>query len=61
MNYTKTHLGQQAFRERVPTLSARQRAAFILFDGVKTLDEVLAVTACPRDDAAHLLAPSQRA
>jgi hypothetical protein len=59
MNYTKTDLGQRVFKERAPTLSIRQRAAFILFDGVQTMDEVLAATAglgCSRDDVAHLLA-----
>ncbi len=45
MNYSKTDLGQQAFRERSPALSARQRSAFILFDGVKTQEQVLAATA----------------
>ncbi|MDZ4073973.1 MAG: hypothetical protein U1E04_04370 [Hylemonella sp.] len=45
MNYSKTDVGQQAFKERSPALSARQRSAFILFDGVKTLEQVLAATA----------------
>jgi len=45
MNYSKTEVGQQAFKERSPALSARQRSAFILFDGVKTLEQVLAATA----------------
>ncbi len=45
MNYSKTDLGQQAFKERSPALSARQRSAFILFDGVKTQEQVLAATA----------------
>jgi len=44
MRYTKTETGQQAFKERSPIFSARQRAAFILFDGNKTLDQVLAST-----------------
>lgn len=56
MKYTKTDRGQQAFRERTPALSARQRTAFILLDGVKTLDEVLATTGCARADVEHLLA-----
>lgn len=45
MNYSKTDVGQQAFKERSPQLSAKQRSAFILFDGAKTLEQVLAATA----------------
>lgn len=45
MNYSKTEAGQQAFKERSPALSTRQRSAFILFDGVKTLEQVLTATA----------------
>ncbi|MBI2746409.1 MAG: hypothetical protein HYX45_12600 [Burkholderiales bacterium] len=45
MKYSKTDVGQQAFKERSPQLSARQRSAFILFDGSKTVDQVLAATA----------------
>lgn len=45
MNYSKTEVGQQAFKERSPDLSARQRSAFILFDGAKSLQQVLAATA----------------
>jgi hypothetical protein len=44
MKYTKTDVGQQAFKERSPLFSNRQRSAFILFDGVKTLDKVLSAT-----------------
>lgn len=45
MNYVKTEAGQQAFRERSALFSARQRATFILFDGVKSVEQVLASTA----------------
>jgi hypothetical protein len=45
MKYTKTEAGQQAFKERSPLFSARQRSMFILFDGNKTLEQVLASTA----------------
>lgn len=45
MNYSKTDVGQQAFKERSPAISARQRSVFILFDGAKSLDQVLAATA----------------
>ncbi|PQA77686.1 hypothetical protein [Rhodoferax sp. TS-BS-61-7] len=44
MKYIKTEAGQQAFKERSPLFSARQRSTFILFDGNKTLDHVLAAT-----------------
>ncbi|MEI7514766.1 MAG: hypothetical protein WCK81_05195 [Betaproteobacteria bacterium] len=45
MRYTKTEMGQQAFKQRSSLLSTRQRACFILFDGINTADEVLASTA----------------
>lgn len=45
MKYTKTDVGQQAFKERWPQLSAKQRSAFILFDGGKTVEQVLVATA----------------
>jgi hypothetical protein len=44
MSYVKTESGQAAFRERSALFSARQRAAYILFDGVKSADQVLAAT-----------------
>lgn len=44
MKYTKTEMGQKAFRERSPQFSAKQRSAFILFDGDKSGEEVLAST-----------------
>jgi hypothetical protein len=40
MQLVKTSLGQAAFKERSPLFSARQRSAFILFDGKKTTKEV---------------------
>lgn len=45
MQYTKTEAGQQAFKQRSPSISARQRSMFILFDGQKTAAQVLATTA----------------
>lgn len=45
MKYSKTEAGQQAFKERSPLISSRQRLAFILFDGDKPLEKVLAATA----------------
>ena len=45
MKYSKTEVGQQAFKERSPQLSAKQRSAFIMFDGAKTVEQVLVATA----------------
>ncbi len=45
MLLVKTEAGQIAFKERSPLFSARQRSAFILFDGIKTVDRVLVATA----------------
>lgn len=45
MKFSKTEIGQQAFKARSTLLSARQRSAFILFDGVKPIDQVLSATA----------------
>jgi len=45
MLLVKTEAGQRAFKERSPLFSARQRSAFILFDGIKTVDRVLVATA----------------
>jgi len=44
MILVKTLAGQQAFRERSNVLSLRQRAAFILCDGKRRIQEVLAAT-----------------
>lgn len=45
MILVKTLAGQQALKERQGVLSPRQRSAFILFDGKRTLQQVLAATA----------------
>lgn len=66
MRLVKTAQGQQAFKERSHSLSQRQRSAFLLFDGQRSIDEVLAATAVmgiTRDDvqamvAQGLLAPA---
>ena len=42
MKYIKTENGQQAFKARSPLFSARQRTAFIMFDGNKTVEQVVA-------------------
>lgn len=44
MKYVKTEVGQRALKERSPQLTFRQRSAMILFDGKKTVDQVLAAT-----------------
>jgi hypothetical protein len=59
MKYAKTEAGQQAFKTRSAELAARLRPAFILFDGKKTVDEVLAMTAglgVVEADIQHLVA-----
>lgn len=66
MIYQKTEAGQTAFKTRSVELSSRQRSAFLLFDGKRTLAEVLkatsglGITAPDIDDlvAKGLLAPS---
>ena len=45
MRYVKTEAGQAAFKERSTAISPKQRSAFLLFDGKKSLGEVLAATA----------------
>ena len=41
----KTETGVQVMKDRSVTLNPKQRSAFILFDGKRTLDQVLAATA----------------
>ncbi len=43
--YVKTELGRNAFKDRSVALTQRQRAAFILVDGVRTEASVLSATA----------------
>lgn len=45
MALIKTDEGQLAFKQRSPFLSARQRSAFIMFDGVKSVEQVVKNTA----------------
>ena len=44
MLMAKTELGQRVMKDRSVPLSPRQRSAFILFDGKRTLDEVMKAT-----------------
>lgn len=39
--YQKSQTGQQAFQKRSPEISARQRPAFLLFDGKRKVEDVL--------------------
>lgn len=45
MQYIKTETGLRVMKDRSVALSPRQRSAFILFDGKKTVKEVLQATA----------------
>lgn len=45
MILVKTQAGQEALKDRHGGLTPRQRSAFILFDGKRTLAQVLAATA----------------
>jgi hypothetical protein len=45
LRYQKSESGQQAFKQRSPDFSAKQRSAYLLFDGKRGIDEVLSATA----------------
>ena len=45
MHLVKTEIGQKVFKDRSVKLSPRQRSAFIIFDGKRTVDDVLTATA----------------
>jgi len=45
MIYTKTELGQSAFQDRSIPMTPKQRSAFIMFDGKRTMEEVVNATA----------------
>src|SRR4051812_6838498 len=58
MKPVKTEMGQRVLKDRSVQLTPRQRAAFILFDGRNTVDQVLAATGSvgvTREDVDHLL------
>src|SRR5438270_11251023 len=44
MLIVKTELGHRVMKDRSVQLTPRQRAAFILFDGKRTLDQVMKAT-----------------
>lgn len=59
MKYIKTEAGQLAFKERSVLFSARQRTAFIMFDGNKDVAQVLAAMsgmALTQEDVDHMVA-----
>ena len=58
MIYIKTELGHTALHDRSLALTPRQRSSFILFDGKRSLDDVLKATASlgvTPDDIGHLV------
>ena len=58
MIYTKTELGHTALHDRSLALTPRQRSAFIMFDGKRSLDDVLKATSglgVTPDDIGHLV------
>ncbi len=59
MVLVKTQAGQEALKDRHGSLSSRQRSAFILFDGKRTTQDVLAATAAmgiTADDVQSMIA-----
>ena len=58
MLIVKTELGHRVMKDRSVALTPRQRAAFILFDGKRTLDQVMKATqpvGVTRDDIDKLV------
>ena len=58
MTYKKTELGQSVLQHRSVSLSPRQRAAFIMFDGKRELSDVMSATAglgVTPDDVTHMV------
>lgn len=58
MIYVKTELGQSALLNRSVALMPRQRSAFIMFDGKRSVDDVLKATAglgIAEDDVNHMV------
>ena len=59
MLIVKTELGLRVMKDRSVALTPRQRAAFILIDGKRSLDQVMAATkpvGVTREDVDHLFA-----
>lgn len=58
MMFVKTELGQSALQNRSLALTPRQRSAFIMFDGKRTVNDVMKVTAglgVTSEDVSHLV------
>ena len=58
MIFMKTELGQSALQNRSLALTPRQRSAFIMFDGKRTVNDVMKATAglgVTSDDVSHLV------
>lgn len=45
MNVAKTPMGHQVLKDKTVALTPRQRSALILFDGKRSLEEVMGATA----------------
>ena len=59
MIFIKTELGQTALQNRSFALTPRQRSAFIMFDGKRSVNDVMKATAglgVTPDDLSHLVA-----
>ncbi len=58
MIYTKTEAGQTAVQNRTVALTPRQRSAFIMFDGKRSLEDVVKATSgfgVTAEDINHLI------
>ena len=58
MTYLKTELGRRVLKDRSVPLTPRQRAAFILFDGKSSAEQVLAATSAmgvTREDIEYMV------
>ncbi len=59
MSIAKTEVGLQVMKDRSVSLTPRQRSVFILIDGRRTLEDILAASAAigaSREDIDHLFA-----
>ena len=56
MILAKTSIGQQVLKDRSVPLTPQQRAAFILVDGKRSVQEIISATRASIDDIAHLRA-----
>lgn len=54
MRYIKSEAGQQAWKDRSPAMSLRQRSGFVMFDGKRSLSEVMASTPITQQDVEEM-------